>query len=128
MDQPLHGQVHIVPGDLAKFSLAGRSVFRLYRSHEAEILMVCWEPGQQSSTHDHGPSESIVFVLQGSLKANPGGRRVAEGEMIIAPRGVVHQLVNDSSARAVSLHLYSPPLSTPISLPFEDLTESDKGF
>jgi len=122
MDNAATEQVHLVPEDLVGFSPQGRSVFRLYRSAEAEVLLVCWEPGQQSSTHDHGPSASIVLVLQGSLIANPGGRVIRERELVITPRGVVHQLVNQSTARVVSLHVYGPGLQTPISPPFEDLT------
>ncbi len=123
MDRLAADQVHLILQDLPEFSPQGRSVLRLYRSPESEILLVCWEPGQESSTHDHGSSESIVHVLQGSLIANPGGRLIREREMVITPRGAIHQLVNSSSSRAVSLHVYSPRLHTPISPPFKDLTQ-----
>jgi cysteine dioxygenase len=115
----------IATKDFVLFSEQGRSVTRLYQSAESDILLVCWEPGQTSSVHDHGVSESIVLVLEGCITVADGQKRTIEvgpGELVVTPPERVHQMMNKSANRAVTLHLYAPPLkpSRPLSQPFRD--------
>lgn len=110
----------------AVFDGGKRSVIRLYRSQSAEILLVCWEPGQASSYHDHGPSEFIVTVLAGSITVvHEGGASeiLTAHQVAVAPRGRKHQLRNAGAGRAMTLHVYAPPLVTPISPPFVDRSQ-----
>lgn len=105
------------------FSENGRCVNHLYHSKESDILLVCWEPFQESSYHDHGDSESIVYILEGSVKViSQGVEKVFQkGEVIITPVGEKHKMINDSDQRLVSYHIYTPGLKTPISNPYNVL-------
>ena len=106
------------------FSPEKRYVTRLYRSKEAEILVVCWEPGQSSSAHSHGDSESIVMVLEGKILVTLASKEqeLEKHQIVVTPRGVQHRMANVSDGRSVTLHIYAPSTSTPISQPFRDLS------
>jgi hypothetical protein len=79
-----------------------------------------WENGQASLIHDHGRSSSWVKVIQGSLEeerfeslsSNEADESCSLllGSCSSTEEGVVHRLSNKSGERAVSLHIYSPPL------------------
>jgi quercetin dioxygenase-like cupin family protein len=100
-----------------------RSGVRLYTSDQCDVLMVCWEPGQVSSFHDHGPSESIVHVLRGVLEVRGDGidpTRLTTGQVVITPVGTRHQLANPGPDQLVTLHFYSPRMQTPMSGPITD--------
>jgi quercetin dioxygenase-like cupin family protein len=108
------------------FSSEGRAVQRIYASHLSDVLLVCWEPGQKSSYHNHDISESVVIVLQGELIfcGSDHERCVSVNGIVITPRYVYHQIRNDGPERAVTLHIYTPPLTGDVSWPFRDRTIS----
>jgi cysteine dioxygenase len=87
-------------------------------------MVMCWNAGQRSSIHDHAGSLGGIKILEGELteclfaKASNGmiksltsadyaleGSRVEETSLI-------HQISNlqANNARAVSIHIYVPPL------------------
>ena len=106
------------------FDPSGRSIVRLYTSAHCDVLLVCWEPGQVSSEHSHGPSESVVQVVRGVLELRGDGvsvpRRLGAGQVVITPVGTRHQLANPGPDRLVTLHVYTPPMETPMSGPLRD--------
>ena len=109
-----------------KFSDDGRCVNHLYHSPLSDVLLVCWEPEQISSYHDHGESESIVYVLEGNITVMSHGttHRFAAGNVVVTPKGVKHQLSNPGTERAKTLHFYAPTLPSPAgSPPLNDFTE-----
>ena len=92
---------------------------RLERGENHEVWLLSWLPGQRTGFHDHCGSSGAFTVVQGELRertpaagrpqpfsaAFPAGRARSFG-----PRHV-HEVVNESSAPAVSIHAYSPPLA-----------------
>ena len=77
-------------------------------------------PGQRTGFHDHGRSAGAFTVAQGCLRerAAPGGRPEPAGATLLSgsvrsfgPR-YIHDVANESAAPAVSVHAYSPPLTT----------------
>lgn len=106
------------------FSPVARCVNWLYRSEQCDILLVCWEPGQASSYHDHVRSESVVYVMQGrvTVVSEKGEQSHQAGEVVVTPQGAKHQLRNDTQERLVTLHVYTPRLETPISEPVNNYT------
>lgn len=87
------------------------------RSHNLEILVVCWRPGQGSPIHDHGPSDGIMVILEGEITNTsylPNGQKVTTvwrpGDVGHTPIGVRHEVKNTSENNVVSLHIYAPPL------------------
>lgn len=88
------------------------------KSHNVEIILVCWLPGQSSPVHGHGPSDSVMVVLEGELAYTniyPDGRKVSgilrSGDVGHAPVGVQHQIANNGQQELVTLHIYAPPLN-----------------
>lgn len=90
------------------------------RTRDYELLLICWEPGQYSSVHDYDKHEAWVNVIEGCLEERRfrldnfdrslhlvGNNQIATGEISHISGGLdMHQYVNCSDKRAVSLHLY----------------------
>lgn len=92
-----------------------------------DLLLLVWVPGQRSAIHDHKESSCWMRILQGELTEKryvevptPEGSRL---ELVAAKaakspdvlyidndRGV-HAIENTGAVTALSLHLYSPPIT-----------------
>jgi len=130
------GQAHVVEAftrlrpDWAR--LSQRIVFkpdsysrcRLYGDDNLEVLLLCWLPGHATPVHDHGASWGVSMPICGTLVESAYRQRGAGlalertvratltiGEVAIERGDTIHQVENASSAPAVSLHVYSPPLA-----------------
>jgi quercetin dioxygenase-like cupin family protein len=104
--------------ELKKFYQQNYARHLVVKSQNVEIILVCWLPGQASPVHGHGPSDSVIMVLEGELSYTnyyPNGRKVSgtihKGDISHAPVGVEHQIANNSNNELVTLHIYSPPLN-----------------
>lgn len=100
-------------GDLRRFA-------RLLQTPAYEAWLIAWEPGADLELHDHGGARGSFHVVDGTLveaHSDLIGRAplrrllvgVGEGSEITATR--VHRVWNPGPDRAVSVHVYSPPLS-----------------
>jgi cysteine dioxygenase len=99
---------------------------RVFLCGHAELLVLCWRPGQRTPIHDHAGSFGAVRVLEGfmwetlfEMDASEGllyksAREWTPGHVTGADVPDIHQLGNpDVSGRdLVTLHLYSPPLTS----------------
>ncbi len=85
-----------------------------------EVMLIAWQQGQITPIHDHRGVLGGMAVLSGALVeerfTTPGDRpalvdsRVRpEGDLCDTGPAVLHRLI-PQSARAVSLHIYRPPL------------------
>ncbi|MBI2919865.1 MAG: cysteine dioxygenase family protein [Planctomycetes bacterium] len=103
----------------------------LYRSDRLEALVLCWEDGQATVIHDHGPSCSVAAVTQGLVKVEnfrradrgerPGFARLETtetltlnpGDVCCSEIGGIHAMGNEQGGRKrlVTVNFYSPPLS-----------------
>jgi cysteine dioxygenase len=95
------------------------------RSQFAELLLLCWRPGQRTPIHDHGGSVGVVTVCEGLLTETmfehlPEGRvrpydtyKWGPGSITGADVPDIHQLLNlqPEGRDMVTLHCYAPPLS-----------------
>ncbi|WP_141576395.1 cysteine dioxygenase family protein [Actinomadura sp. WMMA1423] len=98
----------------------GRWYERVHQDADHEIWLISWLPGQSTGFHDHGDSAGAFAVALGTLEeqrvsaARPVGaaRGVGVGQARSFGPGYVHDVRNASDAPAVSVHVYSPPLST----------------
>jgi predicted metal-dependent enzyme (double-stranded beta helix superfamily) len=105
---------------LVQYDMGRRWYLRLAQDDEQEIWLLSWLPGQQTGFHDHGPSSGAFAVASGCLRerAAPGGRpqpfgrSLAQGAVRSFGPRYVHDVRNDSEHPAVSIHVYSPPLSS----------------
>jgi hypothetical protein len=100
-------------GDLRRFT-------RLLHTPAYEAWLIAWEPAADLGLHDHGGSQGSFHVAGGRLveahsdlddRAPLQTLTIGAGE----GRGVtttrVHRVWNPGPERAVSVHVYSPPLN-----------------
>ncbi len=102
---------------------------RLYRDGRVDVWLISWLPEQGTQLHDHGGSAGSFTVVQGALSeavltynGAQGGslreRRHATGATVGFDGRHVHDVRNLDGDPAVSIHAYSPPLT---SMTFYDL-------
>ena len=105
---------------LVRFDAAKRWYVRLEHSDEYEVWLLTWLAGQHTGFHDHGQSAGAFIVASGRLterrasagKPQAAGRRLRSGTVRSFGPQYVHDVRNDSTEPAVSIHAYSPPLSS----------------
>ena len=99
---------------------------RVHLAEHAELLVLCWRPGQRTPIHDHAGSYGAVRVLrgvmwetlfemeEGSGLAYKSSCEWTPGHVTGADVPDIHQLGNPdvSGQDLVTLHLYAPPLTS----------------
>ena len=96
----------------------------LYGNEKYELVLACWEQGQQSSIHDYDAHEAWTLPIHGKLReerfvlneeAN-GLHKVSSvllgpGEFSYLQAPVdIHRYTNAYESRTVTLHLYATPV------------------
>ncbi len=101
-----------------RFSAESRWWTRLHTDGDADVWLLSWMQDQTTELHDHGGSTAAFTVVQGALEEV----RIDAGQLTatvlrpgrtqwVAP-GIVHDVRNVHAKPAVSIHAYSPPLSS----------------
>jgi predicted metal-dependent enzyme (double-stranded beta helix superfamily) len=113
----------------------GRWYERIHMTDDYEVWLISWLPGQSTGFHDHGVSAGAFGVVWGALEESvatrrgaaskhgglqppnsPGSRaatRVTSGDVRSFGPHYVHDVQNSATGSvAVSVHAYSPPLSS----------------
>src|SRR3954454_22191148 len=97
---------------------ADRFWTRLPGPQGVDVWLLTWLPSQGTDLHDHGSSAAAFAVVEGSLtevRADPTlgvwSTTVRAPAVRVVETGVVHDVRNDHSAPAVSIHASSPRLS-----------------
>jgi hypothetical protein len=92
---------------------------RIYRDQRVDVWLISWLPTQGTELHDHGGSAGSFTVLSGTLAEAVVSRRGrlienthTSGQSVGFGKQYVHDVRNLSDAPAVSVHAYSPPLTT----------------
>lgn len=105
---------------------------RLYRDGRVDVWLISWLPTQGTQLHDHGGSAGAFTVLSGTLSEAVLRRSSlpTSGTLVEHSRSAgsgvgfgsryVHDVRNLGDGPAVSVHAYSPPLT---SMNFYDLDE-----
>ena len=108
------------------FKAATYARHRVFINEFAELLVLCWRPGQRTPIHDHTGSFGAVRVLAGvmletmfTLDEQRGltyrsTREWTGGQVTGADVPDIHQLGNPevSGQNLITLHLYAPPLTS----------------
>jgi cysteine dioxygenase len=119
--------VTVTPDDLRPYRFFKSGTYarhRVMRNEFAELLVLCWKPGQRTPIHDHNGSYGAVRVCEGVMWETifglnnehqlyyRSGREWNVGEATGADVPDIHQLGNPevSGQDLVTLHLYAPPL------------------
>jgi cysteine dioxygenase len=106
------------------FKEGNYSRHRVMKNEFAEMLVLCWKPGQRTPIHDHNGSHGAVFVHEGVLWETTFAYDVETGLNYQSHRELraggltgseipdIHQLGNpDVSGRdLITIHIYAPPL------------------
>jgi cysteine dioxygenase len=120
-------RVTVTPEDLRphRFFKSGTYArHRVMRNEFAELLILCWKPGQRTPIHDHNGSYGAVRVCEGVMWETifaldsehqlyyQSAREWNVGEATGADIPDIHQIGNPevSGQDLVTLHLYAPPL------------------
>ncbi len=87
-----------------------------------EIMLIAWQSGQMTPIHDHRGVMGGMLILSGTLAEErfttpndrpelSDNRARPEGDLSDIGPSALHRLA-PTSARAISLHIYRPPLRT----------------
>jgi hypothetical protein len=102
--------------DLVRYDPARRWYHRMELTDDYEVWLLSWMPGQGTGFHDHGGSRGAFAVALGELQEQTVrgsglvARTATAGQARSFGARYVHHVVNNSTAPAVSVHAYSPPL------------------
>ena len=90
-----------------------------------EAWLLGWPGGEGIELHDHGSSSGALVVVEGTLLetyvmasdwVRPGGRlrhrRLPKGAFVSFGPDHIHDVVNAGTRLALSIHVYSPRLSS----------------
>jgi hypothetical protein len=108
-----------------------RSWRLMARTPDFDAWLIAWPRGGKVELHDHGVSTGAVSVISGALveavpKRGDSGHlalvrhELRAGATLGFGAGHVHDVTNESDEHALSLHVYSPALT---SMTFYELTE-----
>jgi len=83
-------------------------------------VRVDFDPGYAAPRHTH-PGEEIIYVLEGTLEYEIGGKRVTanRGDALFVPAGVVHSARNIGRGNAAELATYVVEKGKPLVVPAE---------
>ena len=104
-------------------SVLDRSWRLIAAARDFDAWLIAWPGGTVADLHDHGGSRGALHVISGSLvETTPrrddrstvtlARREVQTGETLAFGAGHVHDVRNEAAAHALSLHVYSPPLTS----------------
>lgn len=87
---------------------------RLYVDADHDVWLISWLPGQSTGFHDHGASSGAFAVASGVLEEerSDGTALVHSGDVRTFGPSFAHDVRNPASGPAISIHAYSPPLTT----------------
>lgn len=94
----------------------------IVRTDHYELILLCWEKGQDTPIHCHGNQECWVYVVDGKLDEEhyqyeeeqlllESTETLAKGEKSFMCDDLgFHKLINAGKGRSMSLHLYMNPI------------------
>lgn len=91
---------------------------RIYRDPSVDVWLISWLPTQGTTLHDHGGSRGGFTVVSGELTESVYRSGRVEDVCVCAGSSVgfdahrVHDVRNVSGGPALSVHAYSPPLTS----------------
>ena len=94
----------------ARFSGDKAGKVDLFRGGQLLAGLNCFEPGQAQHVHTHQGADKFYFLVTGKARMTVGSetREAAAGDLVWAPAGVPHGVV-EALERTVMLVAISPP-------------------
>jgi mannose-6-phosphate isomerase-like protein (cupin superfamily) len=104
-------------------NVSARAQFRPDKMGKSDLMLSghlfaglnAFEPGQQHRLHTHAGQDKLYFVLEGEGDVTVGGEqaRIRRGDLVLAPSGEEHSLVNAGPGRLVVMVVMAPPPAAP---------------
>lgn len=96
----------------------------LAKTEDYELLLICYEAGQQTPIHDFNVQDGWIHTLQGELREQrfrfiPNTQKLEQVSSIklgpndysyLSGKSGIHRYINTADCRAVSLNLYAKPI------------------
>ena len=97
-------------GEHATWRSEGMGKSTVFESPRLMVGLNAFEPGQSHTLHAHADMDKVYQVVEGEGRFLLEGRSVqlSQGEMLVAPAGVPHGVVNDGHARLLVLVILAP--------------------
>ncbi|PJZ85575.1 cysteine dioxygenase [Leptospira harrisiae] len=108
-----------IEGDF-KIGDGERKRYKYAEGNDWEILLLVWGKNAKTPIHDHNGSQGWIRMVEGNLielcfdKSRILQRKNVLGvdtETYIDDSRGTHQIINEFQSKAISLHLYSPPIT-----------------
>jgi len=93
------------------------------RTSDYELLLLCWQPGDETPIHGHNEQRCWVRQVEGMLTEvryheDDQGDMIEDNQMVLTPGRLsfmqdemgYHALKNNTDERAMTLHLYISPI------------------
>ncbi len=83
----------------------------LWQGEQMMVGLNCLEPNQLQETHAHSGADKFYLVLEGSgtFIVGEAEQVAAEGAIVVAPAGIPHGVINNSTTRLSLLVAIAPP-------------------
>lgn len=99
--------------EYSKFSSKTYCKNKLYYNNHFEIVLICWNPHQETPKHGHPENGCIMKVLQGELiETRTIGHfekktKLRAGDVAFISKKDTH-IIENGNTQSISLHIYSP--------------------
>jgi quercetin dioxygenase-like cupin family protein len=100
----------IRPADHAGYAAGKMGKSTIFESPRLLVGLNAFEPGQQHALHAHAGQDKLYYVLEGEGQFLLDGHTLpmTAGELLIAPDGVPHGVLNSGSSRLLVLAVLAP--------------------
>jgi quercetin dioxygenase-like cupin family protein len=101
----------IRPRDHVTFQADRMARVLLASTARTQVDLYCVGPGQAQRPHTHDDQDKVYMVLEGRGRIQLGEAedRLEAGEVVLAPAGTMHGLVNDGPDPLLVLVVVTPP-------------------
>lgn len=95
----------------------------MYKDSQFELILLCWNEGQETSIHDHDGEDCWVYLLEGNmeevfysmdnsnyLREERSTSMIPQQLSFMNDRIGFHKLRNCFKGKSMSLHLYAKPI------------------
>jgi len=100
---------------VARFAPEKMQKINLFETNNFFCDVYCLEPGQEQKVHAHKQEDKLYFVLDGNGSFLVGDQTQALGknQIVFAPAGAEHGVINTSDARLTLLVFTTPNPNRP---------------
>ena len=104
---------------LVRHSDDARVYEQIWDSEEVNAWVICWSEDQDTGFHDHDDSAAAILVIDGQVReerlrlgSTPEARTGGPGTTLFVPPTAIHRVLHAGDGPAVTIHAYSPPLTS----------------